>query len=679
MKIRCLLILFSLIALGPQHLLANKILFPQVVFGGGYTTEFVMVNTGTTTVSSQVVFFGQDGGPRPDLTTPIVVGPGATKHFTFPDAGPLTIVWGELDAGAGTIEGVATFALRSNGVLTTTVGVLGSTARNSFLIPVEVTPTASTGVAIANLNGVAPVNVTLRLIGENGGPVATAVLPMGPRGQAAAFVHEIFPQLSGTTFRGTLVIEDAGGGANVTATALTLKEGIYSSIPVLPGDGTGGTSSLYFPHVPFGGGYSTTFAIINTSTEAIAGTLTFYDQQGNSRSDLNAAVNIPQGGSQRMTIPDVGPLTVIWGELILPSGEVQGVATFDRREGGALVATVGVLGVAPGTSIVVPADLNTGVAVANLSDAPANVTLRLRTTDGQNFATTSEAAFSPMAPRSQVARFVPELFPQVAGTAFTGTLVIEQATAVAPFLGVTALTTIEGIFSSLPVIPGGGDGGGGGGNGGGGGGSPGLASECLNPSIFTSASTEHLEYLLTDGTDSLTQVWDYVYTPNSTFQGQSATERSGTTTTTVQGIEITTTTTFYSRLEGSEIVDFGSIVEQTFPFASTTTVYNPPRRDDRFTLDVNESTTISSTATITTTSPPPLPSSMQTVSTTETVTYLGRESITVPAGTFDTCKFDQDGSETYWFNVGNGVLIRGVASDGAMELISGTRNGQPIQ
>ena len=67
---------------------------------------------------------------------------------------------------------------------------------------------------------------------------------MTARGQVAAFADEIFPQLSGTTFKGTLVIEDSSGGSSVTATALTLTEGILSSLPVLPGDGTGGTSIL---------------------------------------------------------------------------------------------------------------------------------------------------------------------------------------------------------------------------------------------------------------------------------------------------------------------------------------------------------------------------------------------------------------------------------------------------
>ena len=56
---------------------------------------------------------------------------------------------------------------------------------------------------------------------------------MGVHAQVADFVESIFPQLIGTTFRGALIIE--GLDAPIAATALTVKEGILSALPVLPG------------------------------------------------------------------------------------------------------------------------------------------------------------------------------------------------------------------------------------------------------------------------------------------------------------------------------------------------------------------------------------------------------------------------------------------------------------
>jgi hypothetical protein len=46
-----LLIAFCFI---PTSLFSNKLYFPQVVFGGGYTTTIVLINMGMTSVSSVI-------------------------------------------------------------------------------------------------------------------------------------------------------------------------------------------------------------------------------------------------------------------------------------------------------------------------------------------------------------------------------------------------------------------------------------------------------------------------------------------------------------------------------------------------------------------------------------------------------------------------------------------------
>src|SRR6266700_753069 len=232
-------LLLLIISLIPCSLFSNTLYFPQVAFGGGYTTTFVVMNTGTTNVSSRINFYAQDGALTSFQSINVPVG-GSTR-YTLPDTGPLTAVWGELAAGTATVQGVATFDLRAtNGTLITTAGVLGLEAGNSFLLPVDVTPTASTGVAIANINAGSSVNGTLRLLGENGSQAATAtdvrLKTLRSRSQIADFVTSMFPQLTGTTFKGTLVIEAAAGAPtkSLVATALTVKEGLLSALPVIP-------------------------------------------------------------------------------------------------------------------------------------------------------------------------------------------------------------------------------------------------------------------------------------------------------------------------------------------------------------------------------------------------------------------------------------------------------------
>src|SRR5207249_1589083 len=132
-------------------------------------TTFAIVNTGTTAVSGQLNLYSQSGALRADLGTQLNIAPGNSTRFTIPNSGPLTAVWGQFDAGAGTVQGVATFDARDgSGRLLTSAGVLGVEADNTFLIPVDVTTTgSSTGVAVANISGTAQ-TLEIRVIGENG-------------------------------------------------------------------------------------------------------------------------------------------------------------------------------------------------------------------------------------------------------------------------------------------------------------------------------------------------------------------------------------------------------------------------------------------------------------------------------------------------------------------------------
>src|SRR5262249_25085946 len=91
-----------------------------------------------------------------------------------------------------------------------------------------------------NVNATSSVNVHLRLLGENGSLFAVAddvrLNPMSPRRQVADFVTNFFPQLAGTTFKGTLVVEPEVGAPtrSLVPIALTVKEGLLSALPVVP-------------------------------------------------------------------------------------------------------------------------------------------------------------------------------------------------------------------------------------------------------------------------------------------------------------------------------------------------------------------------------------------------------------------------------------------------------------
>lgn len=79
-----------------------------------------------------------------------------------------------------------------------------------------------------------------------------------------------------------------------------------------------------------------------------------------------------------------------------------------------------------------------------------------------------------------------------------------------------------------------------------------------------------------------------------------------------------------------------------------------------------------------------------TIELTQTTTYLGREWVTVPAGTFETCRFDfvisseteghqGTGEGTINYAVDYGFRIRNTAENSISELVSATVNGVLVQ
>lgn len=80
----------------------------------------------------------------------------------------------------------------------------------------------------------------------------------------------------------------------------------------------------------------------------------------------------------------------------------------------------------------------------------------------------------------------------------------------------------------------------------------------------------------------------------------------------------------------------------------------------------------------------------QSIEVTDTTTYIGRRTVTVPAGTFETCLFESEsritgpfpagGVSQFWFSVGTGLLVKEIGENGrdSTELLSAKINGKSI-
>lgn len=246
--------------------------------------------------------------------------------------------------------------------------------------------------------------------------------------------------------------------------------------------------------------------------------------------------------------------------------------------------------------------------------------------------------------------------------------------------------------------------------GGTGGGGSGALNECIDPamsSLPTGARTTAV--YVYSGLISGEQTVESVITGPSTFKGQSAvlvtSTTQGTNTATVGGV--TSTTTARTLVKSYEqpgtnglINTLGSVIEATttvalpsfpglppLPGTETTTivesVFNPPSQNVEFTLQLGQSVTKTEKVTTTTLAGPVITPPF-TNTTSQTHTFEAKETITVPAGTYSTCRYrvaDAAGGDatTSWLIVGKGIMAKSqsVTAQGTqtIELKSGTYNG----
>lgn len=205
------------------------------------------------------------------------------------------------------------------------------------------------------------------------------------------------------------------------------------------------------------------------------------------------------------------------------------------------------------------------------------------------------------------------------------------------------------------------------------------AAACLNPALFTVGANVQQTYRETDQTanGTVTNSYDDSYTVprETTFNGNAAVELAYAES----GSE-------YLRAEPSNrrVLIFG------FAFDGETVTYEPP-----FEIPLNLTPGQSQTQTITVgLSVDGVEAPVEVVS---TLTYVGRERITVPAGSFETCRFRESASYSgnydgddlgfaqdadFWFSVGSGLTVRDEVRDQfgtyLVELQSASINGQAV-
>jgi hypothetical protein len=230
-----LVLLIGPFALGQSSL--PPLIFPQVVDGGGYVTTFTFTNIGVVPVTGSLVFFNQDGTFRVlriastvnsslKITIP---AKGSLRVSTAGNGAPAISGWALFDSPVAALSAIATYDLRSNGTLISSVGIPPVTPQwnSRVVLPIDATDSTDSGVAIVNPSSVT-IGVNFLLSDETGNQVATSAQAIGPNHQIAALITSLFNVT--LPFKGSIIVETSG--ASFAATGLAIKEGVLSALPI---------------------------------------------------------------------------------------------------------------------------------------------------------------------------------------------------------------------------------------------------------------------------------------------------------------------------------------------------------------------------------------------------------------------------------------------------------------
>lgn len=243
------------------------------------------------------------------------------------------------------------------------------------------------------------------------------------------------------------------------------------------------------------------------------------------------------------------------------------------------------------------------------------------------------------------------------------------------------------------------------GGGGGGGGTTGANNGCFDLATMDTPGTRLIVDYRYSGPSTGSGTWDWSVVGLTTFEGNSAYETLFKTTTVVTSPRPLTTTVEvrnYARRTGdAEVTHYGnssSVAAEYSGYAATTTtkeVYTPPWVSKLAGIPLGGTLTetwteISTSSTVVTGIPIPVPPTTSTSTTTTTSTYAANETLTVPAGTYSTCRYESTvagtpagASVTTWYVRGKGMLVKSLTRlpgsvDSVLEATSITLNGSRL-
>jgi hypothetical protein len=288
--------------------IANTIILPHFVDGGGWTTQLVLANPSDLPLAGSIQFFSP-GDASQEATNLLMTLNGTTAlrfQYLLKPRSAMRLETANTDptfrVGSiritpdnGQITAPSTAALfffKRNGVTVSEAGVSGAPAGTSFRTYAEASGNdreigfLETGLAFANPSGI-PAVITLQLQTMSGQAVGSPVtFTLPANGQVAKFISQLFPAAV-KPFRGFLTAT-ATSPVGVTSLLCRYNERLdflFTTTPPRSGHQAVG-APLIFTHISSGGGFATQLIVFGNGT-ADAGRLLLTSQNGTAPAATN--------------------------------------------------------------------------------------------------------------------------------------------------------------------------------------------------------------------------------------------------------------------------------------------------------------------------------------------------------------------------------------------------------
>jgi sugar lactone lactonase YvrE len=439
--------------------------FSHFASGAGWQTDFTLVNTGYGPASGQINFYDASGNAITSAErSASQMAPGSLLSVAAPGGDTTALQgWAQLLTD-GNVNGYETFRFAKGQGFLEAVVLPDARLATFYMLPFDTTGGHEYGIALANPSSrYADVSVSAT-DAVTGAVLFSATLPLPSLNHSSFILTEQYPALANT--RGVLRFSTLfAGQVDVIGLRLSSTQSI-TSVPVfnLTSANTfaGFVDAGIAPQVASGGGWSTTFTLVNTGPSVARAHLDLYDDQGAplpltleqyvlgaTVTAASADVTLQPGTMTSIVASGDQSVRSGWAHL-LAEGNVGAYTLLAYSNGTGTTEAVSPVSISTASAYLLPFDNTngyvTGVGLANNSAQAANVQATVRDGNGQTIAVET-ISLPPWGHRSFE---ISGRYPVTANT--TGTL--ELSSPVSGQIGVLGIRAgSNDSFTAVPALP----------------------------------------------------------------------------------------------------------------------------------------------------------------------------------------------------------------------------------